>query len=80
MYCQTGEKARTVQYFLFTDWDAGNDVPSSPGTFVAFVEEVKAACSDGPILLHCRFVVTGVNHMPSVLTISLYVLIGSYGS
>ena len=58
MYCQTGEKSRTVQHFVFTDWDAENDIPRLPEGFVAFVEEVnKAACSDGPILLHCRFVV-----------------------
>ena len=48
-----GEKTRTVQHFVLTDWDAGSDVPRSPGMFVAFVEEVnKAACSDGYILLH----------------------------
>jgi len=56
-----------VQHFEFTDWDAGSEVPRSPGSFVAFVEEVNnAACSDGPILLHCRFVVADEKHVPSV--------------
>jgi len=57
MYLQTGDKTRKIQHYVFTDWDAKSDVHRSPERFVAFIEKMETL-SGGPILLHCRYLMS----------------------
>jgi len=64
MFLQLGDKARRIQHYVFSDWDAERDVPVSPERFLAFIEKVETS-SGGPILLHCMYVMALIKYKNS---------------